>query len=43
MRIEIVAHKGKDVEYRKLDNEMDVVFIEWELRMKGYIVKVIKQ
>ena len=43
-RFEVVANKGKDIFYRNCkDNEMDAILIEWELRMKGYNTKLVKQ
>lgn len=44
-RFEVIAHKGSDVVYKNCkENELDVVLLAWELRMKGYEdVRIVKQ
>lgn len=43
-RFEVVANKGNDVIYKNCkENEMMAVLLDWELRMKGYESKIVKQ
>lgn len=41
MRYEIVAHKQRDIIYNKTYNPVEAHIIEWELKMKGYITKLV--
>lgn len=42
-RFEIVANKGNDTVYKNCkDNEVEAILIDWELRMKGYNTKIVK-
>lgn len=44
MRIEVLARKENETVtvYRKFNNEMDALFYDWEMRMKGYNTRIIK-
>lgn len=42
-RFEVVANKGTDVVYKNCrDNEMNAILFDWELRMRGYESKIVK-
>ena len=42
-RFEVIAHKGFDTIYKDCkDKEVEAIILDWELRMKGYESKIVK-